>query len=113
MVTRQQLYRCARTPLPCRNKVELNIFSRDIHFPEEVDQILGASLIPPEREKKILRTKKRKKGKITLDIPSLETYTFDVTWLIIISSQLSLLVLEKTPARKLQKKPKHEAICEP
>jgi DNA-directed RNA polymerase subunit beta' len=44
-----------------KSHTELKIFSRDIHFPEEADKILGGSLIPLEREKQILRNKKKEK----------------------------------------------------
>jgi hypothetical protein len=44
-----------------KSHTELKIFSRNIHFLEEADKILGGSLIPPEREKKILRNKKKEK----------------------------------------------------
>nr|YP_009246015.1 RNA polymerase beta' subunit [Distichlis bajaensis]AMB35912.1 RNA polymerase beta' subunit [Distichlis bajaensis] len=45
-----------------KNHTELKIFSGDIHFPEEADKILGASLIPPEREKKDSKDSKKRKN---------------------------------------------------
>jgi len=44
-----------------KSHTKLKIFSGDIHFPKETDKILDGSLIPPEREKKILRNQKRKR----------------------------------------------------
>ncbi|VAI13692.1 unnamed protein product [Triticum turgidum subsp. durum] len=44
-----------------KSHTELKIFSGDIHFPEEADKILGGCLIPPERQKKILRNQKKRK----------------------------------------------------
>nr|YP_009156366.1 RNA polymerase beta'' subunit [Brachyelytrum aristosum]AJV89271.1 RNA polymerase beta'' subunit [Brachyelytrum aristosum] len=46
-----------------KSHTELKIFSGDIHFPEEVDKILGGSLIPTEREKKDSKDKESKKRK--------------------------------------------------
>nr|YP_009245845.1 RNA polymerase beta' subunit [Bouteloua gracilis]AMB35742.1 RNA polymerase beta' subunit [Bouteloua gracilis] len=45
-----------------KSHTELKIFSGDIHFPEEADKILGASLIPPEREKKDSKDSKKRKN---------------------------------------------------
>nr|YP_009246182.1 RNA polymerase beta' subunit [Hilaria rigida]AMB36079.1 RNA polymerase beta' subunit [Hilaria rigida] len=45
-----------------KSHTELKIFSGDIHFPEEADKILGASLIPPEREKKDSKNSKKRKN---------------------------------------------------
>nr|YP_010934082.1 RNA polymerase beta'' subunit [Ctenium concinnum]WKU84508.1 RNA polymerase beta'' subunit [Ctenium concinnum] len=45
-----------------KSHTELKIFSGDIYFPEEADKILGASLIPPEREKKDYKDSKKRKN---------------------------------------------------
>jgi len=45
-----------------KSHTELKIFSGDIYFPEEVDKILGGSLIPPEREKKDFKESKKIKN---------------------------------------------------
>nr|YP_010547363.1 RNA polymerase beta'' subunit [Acrachne racemosa]UYL23344.1 RNA polymerase beta'' subunit [Acrachne racemosa] len=45
-----------------KSHTELKIFSGDIHFLEEADKILGASLIPPEREKKDSKDSKKRKN---------------------------------------------------
>ena len=45
-----------------KSHTELKIFSGDIHFPEEADKILGASLIPPERDKKDSKDSKKRKN---------------------------------------------------
>nr|AIQ79192.1 RNA polymerase beta' subunit [Chaetobromus involucratus subsp. dregeanus] len=45
-----------------KSHTELKIFSGDIYFPEEVDKILGGSLIPPEREKKDSKESKKRKN---------------------------------------------------
>nr|YP_009923304.1 RNA polymerase beta'' subunit [Glyceria arkansana]QNC66912.1 RNA polymerase beta'' subunit [Glyceria arkansana] len=45
-----------------KSHTELKIFSGDIHFPEEADKILGACLIPPERQKKDFKESKKRKN---------------------------------------------------
>nr|YP_009233854.1 RNA polymerase beta' subunit [Hilaria cenchroides]AMB49549.1 RNA polymerase beta' subunit [Hilaria cenchroides] len=45
-----------------KSHTEVKIFSGDIHFPEEADKILGAGLIPPEREKKDSKNSKKRKN---------------------------------------------------
>nr|YP_009451594.1 RNA polymerase beta' subunit [Melanocenchris abyssinica]ARQ27908.1 RNA polymerase beta' subunit [Melanocenchris abyssinica] len=45
-----------------KSHTELKIFSGDIHFPEEAEKILGASLILPEREKKDYKDSKKRKN---------------------------------------------------
>ena len=45
-----------------KSHTELKIFSGDIHFPEEVDKVLGGCLIPPEKQKKDSKESKKRKN---------------------------------------------------
>nr|YP_009156451.1 RNA polymerase beta '' subunit [Briza maxima]AJV89358.1 RNA polymerase beta '' subunit [Briza maxima] len=45
-----------------KSHTELKIFSGDIHFPEEADNVLGGCLIPPERKKKDFKESKKRKN---------------------------------------------------